>query len=148
MVLCTLTISAQEQNLKGFWRAFELMLDTTATSFEDNVKLKEYLDKNIKPLDMEIFQVIEDTDSTSFCLVKVFKDKYDYSIAYLQTINEVVFEDKEFEGERCFLAGTYTYKTQGKETKTVPYYMTIDAFFIKLEKLTKDIMNVMKKSPQ
>ena len=148
MALCTLTISAQEQNLKGFWRAFELMLDTTATSFEDNVKFKEFLDKNIKPLDMEVFQVIEDTDSTSFCLVKLFKDKYDYSVAYLETINDVVFEDKDFKEERCFLAGTYTYNTKGNETKTVPYYMTLDAFFARMEKLTKAIMDVMKESSQ
>ena len=146
VMLFTLTISSQERNLKGFGRALELMLDTTATSFDNNVKLKEYLDKNVKPLDMEVFQVIEDTDSVSYCLVKTVKDsKYDYNVAYLETINEVVFEGKEYMNEKCFLAGTYTYETKGNETKTVPYYMTIEAFFSKLMSLLNDISGILNK---
>ena len=149
MVLCALSISAQEKNMKGFWRAFELMLDTTATTFEDNVKYKEYIDKNIMPLNMEVFQVIEDTDSASFCLVKTFKDsKYDYNVAFLETINEVVFEGKEYKSEKCFLAGTYSYETKGKETKTVPYYMTVDAFLSKSELIIKELFRVMNKQPK
>lgn len=149
MMLCTLAMSAQEKNLKGFWRSFELMLDTAATTFEDNIKYKEYLDKNVMPLNMEVFQVIEDTDSASFCLVKTFKDsKYDYNVAYLETINEVVFEGKEYKNERCFLAGTYTYETKGKETKTVPYYMTVDAFLSKSEIILKELLSVMNKQPK
>ena len=149
MVLCALSISAQEKNMKGFWRAFELMLDTTATTFEDNVKYKEYIDKNIMPLNMEVFQVIEDTDSASFCLVKTFKDsKYDYNVAFLETINEVVFEGKEYKNEKCFLAGTYSYETKGKETKTVPYYMTVDAFLSKSELIIKELFRVMNKQPK
>ena len=143
MVLCALSISAQEKNMKGFWRAFELMLDTTATTVEDNVKYKEYIDKNIMPLNMEVFQVIEDTDSASFCLVKTFKDsKYDYNVAFLETINEVVFEGKEYKNEKCFLAGTYTYETKGKETKTVPYYMTVDAFIAKQMDLFNELISI------
>jgi len=140
LVLCTLSISAQEKNLKGFWRAFELMNDTTAKSFEENIRYQEFLDKNVKPLNMEVIQVLEDTDSVSFCLVKTYKDsKYDYKIAHLETRDEVVFEGKEYKNEKCFLAGTYTYETKGKETKTVPYYMTIDAFLAK----TMDLFNVI-----
>lgn len=142
LVLCTLSISAQEKNLKGFGRAVELMLENPH-SFEENVKYQEYLDKNFKPLNMEVFQVLEDTDSVSFCLVKTYKDsKYDYKIAHLETRDEVVFEGKEYKNEKCFLAGTYTYETKGKETKTVPYYMTVDAFIAKQMDLFNELISV------
>ena len=143
MVLCTLAISAQEKNLKGFWHAFELMCDTTANSFEENIRFQEFLDKNVKPLNMEVFQVIEDTDSISCCLVTIYKDsKFDYNIAHLETRDEVVFEGKEYINEKCFLAGTYTYKTKVNETKTIPYYMTLDAFLAKAEDLFKVIFSI------
>lgn len=145
LMICTLSISAQEKNLKGFWRAFELMNDTTAKSFQENKRYQEYLDKNVMPLNMEVFQVLEDTDSISYCLVKTYKDsKYDYNVAYLETRNEVVFEGKEYKNEKCFLAGTYTYETKGKETKTVPYYMTVDAFFAKTMDLFNEIYSILK----
>lgn len=145
MAFFALAMSAQEKNLKGFWRAIELMLENPK-SFEENIKYQEYLDKNVKPLNMEVFQVLEDTDSISYCLVKVYKDsKYDYNVGYLETRNEVVFEGKEYENEKCFLAGTYTYETKGNETKTVPYYMTIDAFFAKQMDLFNELFSIQEK---
>ena len=146
MTFFVLTLPAQEKNLKGFWRAIELMCDTTAKSFEENIKYKEYLDKSFMPLNMEVFQVIEDTDSVSYCLVKTYKDsKYDYKIAHLETRDEVVFEGKEYKNEKCFLAGTYTYETKGNETKTVPYYMTLDAFFAKMSDIFNELFSIQKR---
>lgn len=142
IALCALSISAQEKNLKGFWHAIELMLENP-NNFEENIKYQEYLDKNFQPLNMEVFQVLEDTDSISYCLVKTYKvSKYDYNIAYLETRNEVVFEGKEYMNEKCFLAGTYTYETKGKETKTVPYYMTLDAFISKQMDLFNELFSI------
>jgi hypothetical protein len=137
------SLQAQEKNLKGFGRALELMLDTAATSFEKNIRYQEFLDKNVKPLNMEVFQVLEDTDSISYSLVKIYKDsRYDYNVAHLETRNEVVFEGKEYENEKCFLAGTYTYETKAGEIKIVPYYMTIDAFCAKAMDLFTEIFRI------
>lgn len=128
MVLCTLTAFAQDLNQKVFNRAFELFCDKP--SIEENEKFNAYFKKHTETLNLEVIQVIEDTDSVSFCLVEARKDsELDFEIALFQTIDEVVYDGKKFKNERCFLAGTYTYETNSLGTKTVPFYMTIEAFW-------------------
>lgn len=130
MVLCTLTISAQEINAKVFYHALELLCDSTVKSIAENEKFNSYFNKYTETLNIEVIQVIEDSDSVSYCLVEARKDsEFDFDVALFETINEVVYDGKEFKNEKCFLAGTYTYESKGMGTKTVPYYITIDAFF-------------------
>lgn len=136
MALCTLTISAQEQNLKVFNRAFEMLCDTTVKSILDNEKFNAYFKKNTQSLNMEVIQVIEDSDSISYCLVEAYKDSEDdFNIAFLEIVNEVVYDEKKFKDVPCFLAGTFTYESTGMGKKTVPYYMTIDAFYSKVKSI-------------
>ena len=134
LVLCTLNISAQEQNLKIFNRAFELLCDTT--NIKDNEKFNAYFKKHTETLNLEVLQVLEDSDSVSYCLVEAYKDsEFDSNIALLEIIDEVVYDEKKFKNLSCFLAGTFTYESNGYGTKTVPYYMTTDAFFFEAKSI-------------
>ena len=136
LVLCAVSILAQNINPKIFNRAFELICDTTAKSVAENEKFNAYCKKHTETLNLEIIQVIEDSDSVSYCLVEARKDsELDFDIALFETINEVVYDGRKFKNEQCFLAGTYTYESNGFGTKTVPYYITIDAFYYEVKSI-------------
>ena len=136
LVLCALSISAQGINAKVFNHAFELLCDTTVKSIAENEKFNSYFNKYTEILNIEVIQVIEDSDSVSYSLVEARKDsEFDFDVALFETINEVVYDGKKFKNEKCFLAGTYTYESKGMGTRTVPYYITIDAFFYKAKSI-------------
>lgn len=149
MQLCALTILAQEINPKVFNRAFELLCDTTVKSIAENEKFNAYFKKHTETLNIEVIQVIEDSDSVSYCLVEASRDsEIDFDVALFETINEVVYDGKKIKNEQCFLAGTYTYESNGMGTKTVPYYITIDAFFYEAHNLLAEELKRRKASQQ
>lgn len=123
-------ISHAQLNLKGFNRAMELLYDTTLCNKDGvNVEYRKYLKKNTKNINAEVFHVLADTDTLSFSLVKIYKgSRYDYSIAMLETKDEIVYEGRGFVKEPCFLARTFTYENTANEKKTVPMYWSMPCY--------------------
>jgi hypothetical protein len=98
------TISSAQINNRNFFKGIEILSDTTKLINGENPEYNAFLKKNSKYINAEVFQVIEDSDTLSYCLVKVYKDsKVDYDIAMLETVDEIVYEGKEFENKSLFL---------------------------------------------
>lgn len=118
---------AQKYNLKGIKYAQEMFRKDALSGDKELTSFYNYISKNSKFIDAEVLEVIHDNDTVNCCLVKVYKNNSSkYSLAILETKNEVMFEGREFEREVCFLAGTYTYESKGKEKKTIPVYYSLD----------------------
>ena len=124
-ILSFATMSYAQMNMRNFNKSIEILCDTTKYVNGENPEYNEFMIKNTKQLNAEVFQVLEDSDTLSYCLIRIYKEsKFDYNIALLVSRDEIVYEGREFEDELCFLAGTYTYATKANENKTVPMYYT------------------------
>lgn len=134
------TIShAEDCNLKGLKHLFALLEKDITAGDSTYASSFEYINKNSVNLKADVIQVIEDTDTTSLFLAHVYEgEKMKSLTAMIQTVDEIVYDGKEFENLRCFLVGTFTYSNKLNEEKTVPLYFTLDQLlnFI-LKKITQ-----------
>lgn len=131
------TISyAENYSLKGLKHLLAL-LEKDIT--EDNPNFSssfEYIKKNSVKLKAEVIQVVEDTDTISFFIANVSEGGKMKSItAVIETLDEIIYEGKEFENLNCFLVGTFTYTNKLDEQKTVPLYFTLDCLYDYVTKL-------------
>lgn len=140
--LSFVTMTYAQINTRNFHKSMEILVDTTKYVNGENPEYNAFLKKNTKQINAEVFQVLEESDTLSFCLVRVYKEsKLDYNIAMLVAMDEIVYEGKEFDDELCFLAGTYTYETKADEKKTVPLYYTRPCYNYLFNDLLKNIYN-------
>ena len=129
-------------NTRNFHKSMEILVDTSKYVNGENPEYNAFLKKNTKQINAEVFQVLEESDTLSFCLVRVYKEsKLDYKIAMLVVMDEIIYEGKEFDDELCFLAGTYTYETKADEKKTVPLYYTRPCYNYMFNDFLKNIYN-------
>ena len=129
-------------NTRNFHKSMEILVDTSKYVNGENPEYNAFLKKNTKQINAEVFQVLEESDTLSFCLVRVYKEsKLDYKIAMLVVMDEIIYEGREFDDELCFLAGTYTYETKADEKKTVPLYYTRPCYNYMFNDFLKNIYN-------
>ena len=129
-------------NTRNFQKSMEILVDTSKYVNGENPEYNAFLKKNTKQINAEVFQVLEESDTLSFCLVRVYKEsKLDYKIAMLVVMDEIIYEGKEFDDELCFLAGTYTYETKADEKKTVPLYYTRPCYNYLFNDFLKNMYN-------
>ena len=68
------TMTYAQINTRNFHKSMEILVDTTKYVNGENPEYNAFLKKNTKQINAEVFQVLEESDTLSFCLVRVYKE--------------------------------------------------------------------------